>query len=564
MNNAISQGQLQHPIRTAVILVVLAYVVIYLSPLDVRPLASPDEIRYGQIPREMIQTGDWVVPHLTGLRYFEKPPLGYWLNAVSMKIFGETHFGIRLPSALSAGLSAWFIWLLLIRLGYDRRLALASASVYLGFTIVVIVASLAILDTPFTLFLTGGMVLFYLSANNESLQQQRRYLIGSGILFGLAFLTKGFLAIVLPGIILFTYALLQRRYALLWKSTLAASIAILTILPWAIAIHLREPDFWHYFVYEEHIRRFLAANAQHPAPFYFFITELPITAFPWVGFLPAVIAGLRLNGVKSDFIKYLLLWFVLPFIFFSISKGKLSTYVLPCFAPAAILTAIGIVNYLKSGRRRLFTLGIVLNTVFLLLINGVLLYEEYIDTADTKFMAHESTKLFVISLSILLASAMTFSALFLQNIYHRIALIVCTIAPVFLAVPLAMPDTAIAGRSPIAYFDEVGKTMQQDTILISDANVVRAVAWTFKRTDILLMQEGELEYGLSYPEHKHRLLGFDGLRKLMQQWAAGDIKQDIAFFCEEPCLPSMTDILKPYAVRHSNTEFAVWLIQAKH
>ena len=117
--------------RTAIILLVLAYVLIYLLPLGVRPMATPDESRYGEVPREMLQSGDWAVPHLIGLRYFEKPPLGYWLNAISIKIFGENNFAVRLPSALAAGLSAFFIWLLLMRAGYGQRAALAAAVVFL-------------------------------------------------------------------------------------------------------------------------------------------------------------------------------------------------------------------------------------------------------------------------------------------------------------------------------------------------------------------------------------------------------------------------------------------------
>ena len=230
-----SPPQLKKSMRTAMLLVVLAYILVYLLPLGLRPLSTPDETRYGEIPREMIKSGDWAVPHLVDLRYFEKPPLGYWLNAVSISVFGENNFAVRLPTALAAGLSAWFVWFLLIRVGYSPRISLTAAAIYLGLTEVLIIGSIAVLDTPFTLFMTGGMVLFYLGANDPTLRRQRFYLISSGIFFGLAFLTKGFLALVLPGMVLFFYALLQKRYALLWKSLLVAAIGVLTILPWAIS-----------------------------------------------------------------------------------------------------------------------------------------------------------------------------------------------------------------------------------------------------------------------------------------------------------------------------------------
>src|SRR5665811_1536343 len=88
--------------RYAIILI-LAYLVIYILPLGARPAMIPDELRYAEIPREMMLSGNWVSPHLNGLRYFEKPVLGYWLTGMSMQLLGENAFAMRLPSALSVG-----------------------------------------------------------------------------------------------------------------------------------------------------------------------------------------------------------------------------------------------------------------------------------------------------------------------------------------------------------------------------------------------------------------------------------------------------------------------------
>ena len=93
---------------------ILVYLVVYILPLDLRPLMIPDETRYAEIPREMLKSGDWIVPRLNGLRYFEKPPMGYWLNAMSISLFGENGFAVRLSSALAAGLTALLAGILLL------------------------------------------------------------------------------------------------------------------------------------------------------------------------------------------------------------------------------------------------------------------------------------------------------------------------------------------------------------------------------------------------------------------------------------------------------------------
>jgi 4-amino-4-deoxy-L-arabinose transferase len=564
MTTTAIQDTNQHPVRTATLLVILAYILIYLLPLGIRPLSIPDETRYGEIPHEMITTGDWAVPHLIELRYFEKPPMGYWLNAISLKLFGENNFAVRLPTALGAGLSAWFVWLLLIRIGYAQRTALIAAAVYLSMTEVLLVGTIAVLDTPFSMFLTGGMVLFYLSANDPARRRERAYLIGSGIFFGLAFLTKGFLAIVLPGMVLFVYALLQKRYALLWKSVISAAIAGLTILPWALIIHRREPDFWHYFFWQEHIRRFLEPNAQHPEPMYFFILYLPAMAFPWIAYLPAAIAGLRERAQNTDFIRYLLLWFILPFIFFSISRGKLTTYILPVFVPLTAYLTLGIIAYLKAGKSRLFTLGSVINTVLLLLLFAAAIHQQYFEPDNTLFVPSESGKMELLLFCVALTAVLGFLPAVIKAMPARLTLIAITILPLFAFFNLVVPQSTLAGRSPIPIITKVKPLITPDTMLVTDANVVRAVAWILKRTDIYLLQKGELTYGLTYPEHKDRYLGYDGLARLLQQQDSGKATRPIAVFCESPCQPGLADMLNKQGGKlYTDDQFDVWLFHGK-
>ena len=136
------------------------FLIIYLLPLGVRPLIIPDETRYGEIPREMIASGDWVVPRLNGLRYFEKPVMGYWLNAVSMTIFGENAFAVRFPSALAAGLSALMLFFLVRKYGQGETNGLYTAGIFLTCLLVAGLGTVSVLDNVLAMFLTGTTFFF--------------------------------------------------------------------------------------------------------------------------------------------------------------------------------------------------------------------------------------------------------------------------------------------------------------------------------------------------------------------------------------------------------------------
>jgi 4-amino-4-deoxy-L-arabinose transferase len=234
---------------------IIGYFAVYLVNLDTRPLARMDEFRYSEISREMLASGNWVAPRLNGLRYFEKPVLGYWVGAGSLALFGENNFAGRFPSALAAGMTALFIGLLGARLWRNRGTGILAAFIYLTSLAVFGIGTINILDSLLTLWLTltiGG----YLWAWQEPEDRSRNILkIGVGVACGLAFLTKGFLALVVPIIVVVPFLAWRRN----WKELFAGlwlpfGVAFFVALPWALLIHQQEPDFWHYFFWEEHIR----------------------------------------------------------------------------------------------------------------------------------------------------------------------------------------------------------------------------------------------------------------------------------------------------------------------
>jgi len=331
--------------RKALWCLAVVFIVVYLLPISLRPMVVPDEARYGVIPAEMIETGEWVVPHLAGIRYFEKPVLGYWMTAVSFLVFGESEFSLRLPSALMSGLAIVFTVLFTRRWTGRWDLAALAGLVLATSLEPVILGTTAVLDAPFSAAITATVVCFYFGAQGRG-APRFWWLVAAGIMCGAAFLIKGFLAVALPGMILAPWLVWSGRwrdlFVLPWIPAVAA---VLTALPWSIAVHMQSEEYWHYFFWIEHVKRFTAGDhAQHPEPWWFFLPIICVGLIPWVFASPLALMGLLRRGFGSDESRLLVCWLVLPLAFFSVSSGKLPTYILPCFPPAAVFMAVGLVS----------------------------------------------------------------------------------------------------------------------------------------------------------------------------------------------------------------------------
>lgn len=336
-------------------LVGVFFIVAYLLPLAGRPMVTPDEFRYAEIPREMIDRGDYVTPHLVNMRYFEKPVMGYWMTVGCFKVFGENAFALRLPAALGGRLAALLAALLIQQTLHDEKIAALAAMLYLTFGMAYGIGTFAVLDSQLTGFVTGVSCTAFLAAVEPRFTRRKAaLLVICGLFAAFAFLTKGFLAFVVPALAVTGFLLWERR----WKEFLVLpwiplAVALAVIAPWALAVHRADGDYWRYFVVVEHLQRFLSdSGEQHPEPFWFLIPFLVGGIFPAGFLLSAAIPGIR--GERKTFFRsplnrFCLCAVVLPFLFFSISSGKLPTYILPCFPFLAVLGAGGIAAYFRTG-----------------------------------------------------------------------------------------------------------------------------------------------------------------------------------------------------------------------
>jgi len=508
-------------------LLVAFFLIAYVLPLGARDLLVPDETRYAEIPREMIASGDWVVPHLNGVRYFEKPVLGYWLHAGSLLLFGQNRFAVRLPSALAAGLSALLLFFPVFqtRREDDRErvgtTAFLTALVFLSCFEVFGVGNTALLDSLFALWVTGTIVAFFLATEKPpGSASEKGLLLLTGVACGLAFLTKGFLAVALPVLVLAPYLIWQGRYRdLLRMSWLPLLIAVLVTLPWSILIHLREPDFWHYFFWVEHFRRFLETNAQHRRPFWFFFATAPGLFLPWTFMIPAALIGIRKrlhsNTPEGRLLRLAACWLVLPFLFFSASKGKLLTYILPCFPPFSLLMALGLSHLLAKGKNKAFQVGAVAAALFFaLLLVGLILLQTFGYQGFRLYSHPQMTAMAIIGLAGLVFSC--FWSARSRNATSKVILLGLAPLLLYFGAHFAIPDLVVEESAPGRLLARHHDLIQPGTVLIADKDVAGAVCWTYKRDDVYVLgSPGELDYGLRYRDASGRLLDLPTTARLI-------------------------------------------------
>ena len=320
-----------------IVVLFLLPLLLYLVPLPFTPLMEPDEGRYSAIPSAMNATGDYVTPRLKAAVYFEKPPLAYWATAIAFRIFGENEFSSRLFTALCA----WGCILLVYRMGlffHDVRTGLYAAAVLTTFLYHVAIGRINILDMPLAFFVC--MAIWCGFRCFAAAEKKKGWLYLLYLFSALAFLAKGLIGIAFPFGVVAIWLLISGRWRGIFALFSPVGILIFSAisLPWLILVQRQNPDFFRFFFIQEHLLRYATRIHDRYQPFYFFIPILLAGTLPWCAFLPEAIRGLgkgeKLFGSAEK--RFLLTWFGLIFLFFSISSSKLIPYIAPVFLPVAL------------------------------------------------------------------------------------------------------------------------------------------------------------------------------------------------------------------------------------
>ncbi len=367
------------------------------------PLMDTTEARYGEISRKMAELNDWVTPWFDhGVPYWGKPPLAFWVTAISLKLFGVNEFAARLPhliiSLLIVGLVVW------LAARRDRDAALPTLALISGSFLFFVSSGAVMTDIELVLGTTLTMAGFWLAledGDGAGSQPSQRSMWCAGTMFFcgliLGLLAKGPVALVLSGAPIFVWIVYNRRWLDTWRRLPWISGAFLTLLialPWYWLAEQRTPGFLEYFLLGEHWHRFVTPGWEgdrygnaHEYPVgaiwaFAFIDMLPwsillpLAAWYWRPEIRASTATLMATPVNAaassspahasdaatgqpDFIRsderawqgYLLAWMITPLLLFTPARNIIMTYVLPGLPAAAILAGGWMARQHRSGRQ---------------------------------------------------------------------------------------------------------------------------------------------------------------------------------------------------------------------
>ncbi|HEY2797837.1 MAG TPA: glycosyltransferase family 39 protein [Thermoanaerobaculia bacterium] len=324
--------------------------VLAFSDLGARPLISPAEARYALVAREMAESGDWIQPRFNHVRFYEKPPLTFWCVGASYRLFGFTEFASRLPSALAyVGTTALTVLLALELLGAGTApLAGLIFATSLG---PFLFGRFLFTDTMLVFCLTLSLLgLAKLSRGRASPRGAVLFYFGAA----LAGLAKGLIGLLFPFATAAVYALLVGRRPFLrrLRPGLGAAILAVVLLPWHVALALRDPDFLPFYFGHEQFARFL--SQRFPVNFValsvpeFWISTL-LWLFPWILFLP--LAFTRGGRSWNRRLALVWIWVGVIMVFFTLTGSRMEYYALPAFPAIALIIGSGWRRFVSSGRR---------------------------------------------------------------------------------------------------------------------------------------------------------------------------------------------------------------------
>lgn len=319
-------------------LAILLLLLLYLGRIGGHPLQDPDEGRYAEIAREMLVSGDWLTPHLNSVKYYEKPPLFYWLVGLSFAVFGLHEWAARLVPALASLLVVACTFglgraMLGPRAAWIGAAILATSPLFFG------LGQAVVIDMVLTAATTTTLAAFWFAHRSK---RKRPWVLVVAASAALGVLAKGLVALVLPGMIALAALLVWRDVPTLRALVNWRPIALFLGIagPWFVLVWHAHPEFAYYLFVREHFERFTAQVGHPEGPFYY-LPVLLLGPLPWSVWAILLAASrdarAALRAIPIEVRWFLSLWAGIVLTFFTAASSKLAPYILPALPPMALL-----------------------------------------------------------------------------------------------------------------------------------------------------------------------------------------------------------------------------------
>ncbi|VVC83433.1 glycosyltransferase family 39 protein [Sideroxydans sp. CL21] len=504
--------------RRGLLLLLLAVVLIWFGNLEYRKLIRPDEGRYAEIPREMVVSGDWTTPRLNELKYFEKPPLQYWATAVAYEVFGEHQWTSRIWAALTgfAGiLLAWFTGARLFgrEAGIYAALLLGSSMLY------AMMSHINTLDMGVTFFISLGLFSLLLAQKEDQVAVRRNWMLLAWAGLALAVLSKGLMGLVLPGAALFLYSVFNRDITVWKRMHWFSGLLLFSLIavPWFVLVIKANPEFFQRFFIYEHFERFTTKVHGRFQPWYYFVPILLLGMMPWTMLMFDTLLRSWRGSVRKVKVfspeRFLLVWAVFVYLFFSVSDSKLPSYLLPIFPALALLMGKQLA---EMKARRLFWLTIPSLVVVAILLGLAPFADRTADTPLQHQMYSEYSVWLVIAAAFWLVSVIA-ALWLLRRDSKMIAVVVLAFSSLIAAqAGVSGYNTIARERSSYIIADAIKPLIKPDVPFYSVFCYEQTLPFYLKRTFTLVDYQDEMDFGIKMEPERW----IPSVELLAKRWSA--------------------------------------------
>lgn len=486
--------------RTVYLLVILAFSYLFLFyNLGNYSLKEPDEGRYAEIPREMVEQGDYLVPHLNYVRYFEKPPLLYWAVALSYRAFGVSEWSFRFPNALAALLCVLMAYFFVSHWFGDEVGLLSSMMLLTSFGFFAL-THIVTIDMLFSFLLFGCLLCFC------QFRRDRRplflYLFFTSL--ALAMLAKGPVAFILVAVTIVLFLWSEKDLSFIRDMLTVKALLLFCIIaaPWFVIMSLREKEFFQFFFVDQHILRFITTKHKRSGPLYYFLPVIFGGLFPWSIFIPRAVAQLW----REKEVRLFLIWSAVVFAFFSVSGSKLPPYIHPVFPAVSVIIAY----FFRRQWNRRVRPGIepALYAAFFLFVSlmGIAYVCGMLDRylAGLPELAAVSQSIHWLTLPVSIAS---FAALCVISIprmrtYRSLFYTLCAFSLVVFGSVMLHSQLIDGFNTTKRLAEEIGRSSDAAVVVVNYGSFDETLPFYLKRRTYIANHVGELEMGHKYPDAK--------------------------------------------------------------